>query len=549
MWRKRRLFRITMLSTFALVVIYYSTTQLSTLRYRTRRKAGTTGPFPTLLVHEAVYVQQGRDRTRTTRTADALALHAFNERASDRLRSDRPLPDTRHHRCRTAEYAVPDYQAVSVVITFHNEARSALLRTVVSVLNRTPDDLLFEVILVDDFSVNEQDGGLLAALPKVKVIRNERREGLIRSRVRGASVAQGDFLVFLDSHCEVNVGWLEPLLDRVAQNPYLVASPVIDVIDMDSFQYRSSSAQLKGGFDWSLHFKWIPLSSSEKAKRSDPTEPFLSPVMAGGLFLIQREWFQQLGMFDQGLEIWGAENLEVSIKVWLCGGRLEVVPCSRVGHVFRKKHPYSFPEGNANTYLRNTKRIAEVWLDDHKRFFYEARPSATEIDVGSLDNQLKIKEQLNCKPFQWYLENVFPELKLPNEENSAFGQLKQGSLCLQAEEGGGGKVKMAQCTDSVGSQSSWAFSAHTSAIHLNKLCLTVPRSSKVPVLQTCRQHSQQQKWSRHGRALVLLSNGFCLESGLGSEVLMAECRRSALSQQWDFTVELQTQDDLPINIT
>ncbi|GLH00186.1 Protein of unknown function, partial [Gryllus bimaculatus] len=38
MWRKRRLFRITMLSTFALVVIYYSTTQLSTLRYRTRRK-------------------------------------------------------------------------------------------------------------------------------------------------------------------------------------------------------------------------------------------------------------------------------------------------------------------------------------------------------------------------------------------------------------------------------------------------------------------------------------------------------------------------------
>ncbi|XP_063225589.1 polypeptide N-acetylgalactosaminyltransferase 16-like [Bacillus rossius redtenbacheri] len=539
MWRKRRFFRVGILSAFAFIGIYYVTTQIYTIKYRTRRKAGLPGARAVLAADEQLYVRGAA----LAGAEGALARHAFNLTASDSLPSDRPLPDTRHPRCGEEEYEISPYQTTSVIIAFHNEARSALLRTVVSVLNRTPPDLLEEVILVDDFSSNEQDGLLLASLSKVKVVRNEARKGLIRSRVRGAAEARGHFLVFLDSHCEVNIGWLEPLL-ATAQDQVTVACPVIDVIDLDTFQYRSSSMDLKGGFDWGLHFKWIPLSETDKEARYHPFSPFSSPVVPGGLFLVSREWFSQLGAFDAGLEVWGAESLEISLKTWLCGGRLLVVPCSRVGHVFRKKHPYTFPDGNAYTYLRNTKRIADVWLDEYKQFFYEAKPNAKDISSGSLDERLSLKSRLDCKPFQWFLENVFPELRLPNEENTAFGQLRQGSQCLQSS-GEGSEPHTATCSDTPGSQHSWAYNSRSAQVLSAKLCLTF---DKRLTTEKCR-HTHNQTWSRHGRAVVHLATGACLETGLGREVRVRECRRGAIAQQWDFTVELQSQGDTAVNIT
>lgn len=100
------------------------------------------------------------------------------------------------------------------------------------------------------------------------MIRNGKREGLIRSRNIAAKLARGHYLVFLDSHCEVNVGWLEPLMHRVEEFKGSVVSPILDVIDWKSLQYRSGSTRLKGGFDWSLQFKWIAVSEEELESRS-----------------------------------------------------------------------------------------------------------------------------------------------------------------------------------------------------------------------------------------------------------------------------------------
>lgn len=79
-------------------------------------------------------------------------------------------------------------------------------------LNRSPPELVAEIVLVDDFSDREhlkkplED--YMALFPSVRILRTKKREGLIRTRMLGASAATGDVITFLDSHCEANVNWL-----------------------------------------------------------------------------------------------------------------------------------------------------------------------------------------------------------------------------------------------------------------------------------------------------------------------------------------------------
>lgn len=78
---------------------------------------------------------------------------------------------------------------------FHNEAWSTLLRTVWSIINRTPVTLVREIILVDDASnkgsLGKELDDYVKHLPmRVMVLRQKPRKGLILARLFGAEHAQ-----------------------------------------------------------------------------------------------------------------------------------------------------------------------------------------------------------------------------------------------------------------------------------------------------------------------------------------------------------------------
>ena len=155
--------------------------------------------------------------------------------------------------------------------------------------------------------------------------------------------------------------------------------------------------------------------------------------MAGGLFSISREFFERLGTYDPGFDIWGAENLELSFKTWMCGGSLEIIPCSHVGHVFRRKSPYKWKTNHTdnNVVRRNLARLAEVWMDDFKQYYFLRNGRVSNF--GDISDRVKLRERLQCKSFQWYLDNVYPELYVPAKSKAA-GNIRNPSsnVCIDS---------------------------------------------------------------------------------------------------------------------
>ncbi|XP_047541296.1 polypeptide N-acetylgalactosaminyltransferase 1-like [Vanessa atalanta] len=511
---------------------------------------------------------------------------AINVYLSDRIAYNRTLKDYRNPACQRVVYDA-ELPSASVILIFHNEPYSVVIRTIWSVLNsarrdnpwyakanyinretgdtmrlgypgqdeKSPYVYLKEIILVDDNSTLPELKGKLShyvrtRLPPdlIRILRLPDRVGLTRARLAGARYAAGDVLVFLDSHCEAQIDWLRPLLQRVKDFPHAVVVPIIDVIEASNFYYSVQDPVTfqVGGFTFMGHFTWIDVPEREKKRRGSDIAPTWSPTMAGGLFAINRAYYWELGAYDEQMAGWGGENLEMSFRIWQCGGTLETIPCSRVGHVFRSFHPYGLP-AHTDTHGINTARMAEVWMDDYAELFYLHRPDLRKNPkIGDVTHRRILREKLKCKSFQWYLDNVYREKFVPVRDVFGFGRFRNAGsgLCLDSlqREAEAAALGVYACHARLEPTQHFALSLR-GELRDEEKCAEVQYArntgemgedvSRRVLMVTCHGKQRGQKWRYlPSRQLQHVDSGLCLSVGVGEEARARRCGRSA-AQLWD----------------
>jgi len=214
-------------------------------------------------------------------------------------------------------------RTISAVIVSLNEGLQ-LRKTVDSFRTTLPPGS--EIVVIDDGSDDGSPDFLNESPdPCARLIR-AKHVGVARGRNLGARSTSSDVIVFSDAHIEMPDGWAGPVLEVLSDPSAGGVAPAI--ADMSHPANKGYGLQLSGP------------DPSEKWIRPNGEEPFRAPLLPWCSTAMRRDVFEATGGFDEGMIRWGQIDNEISVRLWLLGYELWVLPRVEAQHLFREKRPY-----------------------------------------------------------------------------------------------------------------------------------------------------------------------------------------------------------------
>jgi len=244
-------------------------------------------------------------------------------KVKDKLMSEKGCPNPQTYP-KLKKYPPRDYWSVvnektSIIIAARNEPN--LNRTIKGLTENATGDIEFIVVLDgDDQDVEFGDAAGI-------VIRNEKPLGRRVSINKAVERASGKYTFHIDAHCTIDYGW-DTKLKCACDEKTLVFSRLVS-LHPKTWKPRNRNVYTHVQLDRDLREKWWGHYRPEKRSLIEESMSF-----TGCSWMIRKDYYQQLGGFDESLDGYGHTGCEWSLKVWCNNGRLVIRHDVVCGHVF-----------------------------------------------------------------------------------------------------------------------------------------------------------------------------------------------------------------------
>ncbi len=239
---------------------------------------------------------------------------------------------------------------VSVIIPVYGKVEYSL--QCLASISTHPSKTKYEVLVVDDCSPDDSFS-ILERVKGVRLVRNAKNLGFVRTCNHGASLARGEYLHFLNNDTTVTDGWLDELVKTFAnfEGAAIAGSKLV---------YPDGSLQEAGAIVWQDASAW------NYGNGKDPDAPEynyarISDYVSGASLMVTRAFFESVSGFDELYAPGYCEDSDLCFKARDKGYKVVYQPLSKVVHYEGVSSGRDLSSGTKAYQVVNMGKFKERW--------------------------------------------------------------------------------------------------------------------------------------------------------------------------------------------